>query len=259
MSASPGVDTLNAIIAIALDGASTLAKGADIVRDQRLKLRLASLAAERDAVVARLQEEVRSLGGVPEDRGTVVGSAHRLYTEVKLALDPSDRRAVIEEIQRSEERVREKFQDLLSRDTALPLAVREIVEAQFEQIRRSCNEVNGLDQDGVSSTLAPSGISGVAPRSRRGRTIQRHGKAEEQPKMTTKQRNEGEGNKTAAKQYNEATKKFTQSGKVQEQASRAEAARSGGERRSLDQAEQAGKRKAKEEDPQLHRDYAKSD
>lgn len=259
MPDSPGVDTLNAMIAIALDGASTLAKGADIVRDQRLKLRLASLAAERDAVVARLQEEVRGLGGVPEDRGTVVGSAHRLYTEVKLALDPSDRRAVIEEIQRSEERVREKFEDFLSRDTSLPRAVRETVELQFEQIRRACNEVHGLSQDGVSDAASTPGAPGIARRSRRGRAVQHHGKAEEHARMTTKQRNEGEGNKTAAKQYNEATKKFTQSGKVHQQADKAAAARSGDERRRLDQAEAAGKRRAKEEDPQLHRDYAKSD
>src|SRR5688572_9777596 len=112
MTVSSGVDILNAMIAVSLDGAGTLAKGADIVRNPRIKTMLIELAAERDDIVTRLKEEVRSLGGVPEDRGTVVGSAHRLYTEVKNALAPNDRHAVIEEIQRSEERVREKFQEL---------------------------------------------------------------------------------------------------------------------------------------------------
>ena len=142
-----GVDTLNAMIAIALDGAGTLAKGADIVKDPRIKALLAELAGERDESVSRLKDEVRSLGGTPEDRGTVVGSAHRLYTEVKLALAPEDRRAVIDEVKRSEERVREKFQELLRQDGALSPAVREIVEQHFEQLRRSCSRVSQLELD----------------------------------------------------------------------------------------------------------------
>ena len=74
-----------------------------------------------------------------------------------------------------------------------------------------------------------------------------------------KQRNEGEGNKTAAKEYNEATKKFVQSGQVERKANEALAARSGPEKQSLDQAEKAGKSKAKEEDPQIRREHAKAD
>jgi uncharacterized protein (TIGR02284 family) len=123
-----GVDTLNAMIAVAMDGAATLAKGVDIIKDPRIKSLLSELAAERESMVAELQDEVRALGGTPEDRGTAVGSAHRLYTEVKLALAPNDRRAVIEEMKRSEARVREKLQVLLADDMLLPPTVRAVIE-----------------------------------------------------------------------------------------------------------------------------------
>lgn len=252
MTVSPGVDILNAMIAVSLDGAGTLAKGADIVKDPRVKSLLTELAAERDKVVMRLKEEVRGLGGVPEDRGTVVGSAHRLYTEVKNALAPDDRHGVIEEIQRSEERVREKFQELLQQDKALPPAVREMAELQFEQVRRSCNKVQQLDANGIFRPV-------MAGRTQTRRDIRTDIRREEQSSMTGKQRNEGEGNKTAAKQYNQETTKFAQSGKVDPQAQAAESARTGAEKKELERAEQAGKRKTKEEDPQLQRDYAKSD
>lgn len=142
-----GVDTLNAMIAVSLDGAGTLTKGADIVNDPRIRSLLTDLAVEREAMVAELKEEVRRLGGTPEDRGTVVGSAHRLYTEVKLALAPDDRRAVIEEIKRSEERVREKLQALLAEDKSLPPAVRSVIERHFERVRESCARVNQLEFD----------------------------------------------------------------------------------------------------------------
>ena len=71
--------------------------------------------------------------------------------------------------------------------------------------------------------------------------------------MTQKQRNEGEGNRTAARVYNRATKEFARSGKVEEQAKRAEQAIDGPQKADLERAEQAGKSKSRGEDPAVLR------
>ncbi len=71
--------------------------------------------------------------------------------------------------------------------------------------------------------------------------------------MTEKQRNEGEGNRTAARAYNRATKEFARSGKVEEQAKRAEQAVDGPQKAELERAEQAGKSKSRGEDPAVLR------
>ena len=63
--------------------------------------------------------------------------------------------------------------------------------------------------------------------------------------------NEGEGNKTAAHQYNEAQRRFAQSGKVEEKAREAEKALDGPEEEALQQAEAVGKRHSAGEDPAL--------
>jgi hypothetical protein len=65
------------------------------------------------------------------------------------------------------------------------------------------------------------------------------------------QKNEGEGNRTAAKQYNEAQKTFAQSGKVDAAAKDAAKAVDGPENSELQKAEEEGKRHAHGEDPQL--------
>lgn len=67
------------------------------------------------------------------------------------------------------------------------------------------------------------------------------------------ERNEGEGNRTAARQYNQATERFAHSGKVEEKAREAEKARAGSERVALDDAEVIGKRHAAAEDPEVRR------
>jgi hypothetical protein len=68
---------------------------------------------------------------------------------------------------------------------------------------------------------------------------------------TTAPANEGEGNKTAAREYNEAQRRFIKSGRVDEKARDAERALDGPERRELEEAEAIGKSRIAEEDPQV--------
>ena len=73
-------------------------------------------------------------------------------------------------------------------------------------------------------------------------------------KRVTPSRNEGEGNRTAAREYNEAQRRFVQSGKVEEKAREAEQALDR-DKRELQQAEAAGKRHKANEDPEVTRKY----
>lgn len=68
----------------------------------------------------------------------------------------------------------------------------------------------------------------------------------------TAQRNEGEGNKTAAREYNEAQRRFVESGKVEEKGREAEKALDS-DKSELDRAEAIGKRHSHGEDPAVKR------
>jgi hypothetical protein len=67
------------------------------------------------------------------------------------------------------------------------------------------------------------------------------------------QANEGEGNKTAARHYNEAQADFAKSGKVAGKAREARDAIDGAEGRELDKAAAEGKSHSAGEDPALKR------
>jgi hypothetical protein len=69
----------------------------------------------------------------------------------------------------------------------------------------------------------------------------------------TQERNEGEGNRTAARRYNDAQRRFVQSGKVEDKAREAEQSLDSSERRELERAEATGKRHIAEEDPAITR------
>lgn len=69
-----------------------------------------------------------------------------------------------------------------------------------------------------------------------------------------KTQNEGEGNRTAAREYNEATRKFVASGRVEASAKDAKRALESDERKELQAAEKEGLRHVAEEDPAVKRD-----
>jgi hypothetical protein len=71
--------------------------------------------------------------------------------------------------------------------------------------------------------------------------------------MSGEWKNEGEGSRSGAKAYDDATKRFVDSGRVKEQAEKAKMARDGSERAALDRAEAAGRSHSKGEDPALRR------
>ena len=67
------------------------------------------------------------------------------------------------------------------------------------------------------------------------------------------QQNEGEGNRTAAAEYNKGAERTAQSGKVEQAARDAEKAIEGREGEELQRAEEKGRSHSKSEDPLLKR------
>lgn len=67
--------------------------------------------------------------------------------------------------------------------------------------------------------------------------------------------NQGEGDRKSAERYNKETQEFVKSGKVDEAARKA----AGQSAEEAERAEKAGRERAKEEDPEVHRDYRKGE
>ena len=77
--------------------------------------------------------------------------------------------------------------------------------------------------------------------------------AENRKPQQSTQRNEGEGNRIAARKYNEAQRHFAQSGKVEEKAHEAEHALETPQRSVLERAEAVGKSHKRAEDLEITR------
>lgn len=81
----------------------------------------------------------------------------------------------------------------------------------------------------------------------------RSGKDQDRSQRPDMEGNQGEGNRGAAKAYNDDTREFAQSGRVREQGEKARRDLEGPQGDELRKAEQEGKSHAKGEDPALRK------
>lgn len=105
------IRVLNDLIETTIDSADGYAEAARESRSPRFSVTFHERASERRLVATRLQKKVEELGGTPEDDGSVLASAHRMFTNLRRSLH--DETAVIDEVERGEEHIKHKFEDAL--------------------------------------------------------------------------------------------------------------------------------------------------
>jgi len=99
-------------------------------------------AVERSQVVTGLRNVVRELGGKPEDDGTVLASAHRVFLDLRAHMSKTDK-AVVEEVERGEDHIKHKFEDAL-KDEKLGSVARNAVQAAYTSVKTGHDEMREL-------------------------------------------------------------------------------------------------------------------
>src|SRR5688572_27418405 len=77
---------LNNLIEVCKDGQHGFQTAADDAKDAELAQLFRQYAGERTRYIAELQARVRDIGGKPDERGTVAGSLHRGWINIKAAV-----------------------------------------------------------------------------------------------------------------------------------------------------------------------------
>ena len=100
-------------------------------------------ADERQQVVGALREEVRRLGGDPEESGSFMGAAHQRFEDLKAAITGRDEKAIINEVERGEDYLKEKFETALEKGD-LTGDSRSTVEQCYQTVRRGHDQISQL-------------------------------------------------------------------------------------------------------------------
>ena len=144
MAASKGISTLNDLIETCRDGENGFRTAAEGVKDPHVKSLFQRYARQRAEMVRELQEEVRKLGGNPEQSGSVSASLHRGWMNIKSLVTGNDDSAIIAEAERGEDVAKAAYAKALKED--LPAGVRTLIQSQAEIVRVAHDEVRALEK-----------------------------------------------------------------------------------------------------------------
>jgi len=140
---STEISTLNTLIATTIDSITGYEDSAQNIDNERFREIFRQRANERQQVVQQLREEVRRLGGDPEDSGSFMGKAHQRFEDLKAAITGRDEKSIINEVERGEDYLKEKWQAALHSGD-LKGETHDLIERLYQSVKSGHDQISQL-------------------------------------------------------------------------------------------------------------------
>ena len=144
------LNTLTATLIDSVNGYEDAA--ANIEGNSRFPQLFRERATERRQVAEELRGEVSRLGGNPEDDGSFLGKTHQRFLDLKAAITGRDEQAIINEVERGEDYLKEKFETAIESGN-LSGETRQAVERAYQSVKSGHDQMSQL-KHGMEGTQA---------------------------------------------------------------------------------------------------------
>ncbi|HEX9718821.1 MAG TPA: PA2169 family four-helix-bundle protein [Ramlibacter sp.] len=136
------IDALNDLVETCKDGEYGFKACAEQARRADLKSVFMQRADDCRGAAQELAEQIRGLGGKPEDGGSAVGAVERGWVAVRAKLSTYEDLAVLEECERGEDNAVARYRKALRKP--LPAGIKLIVERQLQGAQRNHDQIKTL-------------------------------------------------------------------------------------------------------------------
>jgi uncharacterized protein (TIGR02284 family) len=144
------IDVLNDLIETCKDGEYGFNACAQQATRADLKSVFMQRADDCRGAAQELAEQIRSLGGKPEEGGSAMGAVERGWVAVRAKLSSYDDKAVLEECERGEDNAVARYRKALKKP--LPAGIKLIVERQMQGAQRNHDQIKMLRDQLRAST-----------------------------------------------------------------------------------------------------------
>ena len=135
------VDILNELIETCRDGEKGFADAVGHVESPAIRSFLEEQSRIRSRFADQLQQEVRAMGGSPEEAGSTGGAVRRAWMDLKSAVGGGDR-AILSSCEAGEDSAVAQYRWALEK--LLPENTRSVVALQYESIERTHERIRTL-------------------------------------------------------------------------------------------------------------------
>ncbi len=136
------ISTLNNLIETCRDGQQGFKDSAEGVGRSDLKTVFYEYSQQRATFVGDLQALVQTLGGDPENTGSIAGAVHRGWINIKAAITGKDDTAILDEAERGEDVAKAEYKKAL--ETTLPSHIQSTVQSQYAAVQEAHDKVKAL-------------------------------------------------------------------------------------------------------------------
>lgn len=138
------VNVLQSIIEKNYDAEKGYKKAMQDAKTPALKNFLKEQALQRSHFATAIDKELRELGEAPKESGSVTGSLHRAWIDIKSSVSGDDDEAVLEEVIRGEKASVDEYQDVMKNNTLAP-QINGVLESQLRDIQGTLSRVKTLE------------------------------------------------------------------------------------------------------------------
>ncbi|MDX1363440.1 ferritin-like domain-containing protein [Arenibacter latericius] len=135
---------LNSLLEKTYDAEKGYKKAAENADHMLLKAFFERKSKERNSFAKNLKSEIFSFGQKAESEGSMAGTAHRAWMDVKAFFSSDSPEAMLEEAIRGEKSAVDEYNDVLS-ETSLPPSTSTLLTKQMNQIQADLNRVRRLE------------------------------------------------------------------------------------------------------------------
>lgn len=147
------ISTLNGLIETCKDGQHGYTTAAEGIERSDLKSLFYEFAQQRSQFAGELQSLVQSLGGDPENTGSIAGTLHRGWIDIKSAVMGKDETSILNECERGEDAAKNAYKSALKE--ALPANVLDTVQTQSTAVQSAHDRIKAL-RDSASGNRSTS-------------------------------------------------------------------------------------------------------
>ena len=148
------ISTLNGLIETCKDGQKGFHQAAASVDRSDLKSLFYEFGQQRSQFAGELQTLVQTLGGDPENTGSISGAIHRGWLNIKSAVAGKDEGSILNECERGEDSAKNMYKEAL--EQALPSHVLDTVQTQYTSVQAAHDRIKALRDTENNSASAAS-------------------------------------------------------------------------------------------------------
>lgn len=135
---------LNDLLERTYDSEKGFKKAAENTDHVYLKRYFERKSLERHNFANELNNEIRAYGESPEDSGSMAGTAHRAWMDVKAMFSVDNDESMLEEAIRGDTTALNDYNDVIN-DNSLPMSTESILIRQRDTIARDLNSIKRLE------------------------------------------------------------------------------------------------------------------